>query len=130
MATKRYYQLSYPSILMYYNLLGIDTRKIDINQIETQVSDLSYLVPNELQFLPQSSQKINLEWLAILEKVFTTYGYSYGELALQRLYIKSVIGILNTVTSLNLMEEGREDYTLHFERLIQFFLPFCTKLIQ
>lgn len=33
------------------------------------------------------------------------------------MYMNSVLRILNTATSLNLMEEGRENYNLHFYRL-------------
>ncbi len=117
MAIKHYYQLSYPTILMYYNLLGVDTKTLDINQIETEVSDLEYLVPCALELLPQSSQKINQEWLEILEKMCTYFEYSSEGEALQQFYMKSIIGILNTATSLNLMEEERVDYILHFERL-------------
>ena len=117
MATKRYYQLSYPSILMYYNMLGIDVKTIDVSQIDTEVSDLDDIVPFELKLLPPSSKVISWEWIAILERMCTTFGYSLEEERTQQLYMESIIGILNTATSLNLMEEGREDYTLHFERL-------------
>lgn len=92
------------------------------SQIETEVSDLDYLVPDKLYSLPESSQYINQEWLEILDKLCTTFGYSMEGEASQQLYIESVIGILNTATSLNLMEEGREDYTLHFNRLSKIIL--------
>ena len=73
MATKRYYQLSHSSILLYYNLLGVDMRTIDINNLETEIDDLNDLAPEELYYgLPEISQFINREYLKLLEKICTS----------------------------------------------------------
>lgn len=73
MATKRYYQLSHSSILLYYNLLGVDMRTIDINNLETEIDDLNDLAPEELYYgLPEISQLINREYLKLLEKICTS----------------------------------------------------------
>ncbi len=118
MATKRCYEVSYPSILLYYNILGVDIRTVNINYIENEVSELSDLTPKELyNGLPEISQLINREWLEIIKRLCTSFGYSMNDDTKKLLYNESVIGILNTATSLNLMEEGRENYILHFYRL-------------
>lgn len=118
MAMKSIYKLSIPSVLFYYNILGIDIREIDLNYIETEVENLEELTPAAVYYsLPKTSKDIDYQMHILLGTLCTSFGYSEeGELFKEN-YYRSVIGILNTVTSLNLLQEESCNYTLHFNRL-------------
>lgn len=118
MSMHSYYKLSLPTILMYYNICGIDLRTVNPNNIETEVSDLNELLPDgAYQYLPASSIRINNEMQTFLDRMCTYFDYSPESLLMKNLYHSAVIGILNIATSLNLIEEECDNYLLHFERL-------------
>lgn len=112
------YNLSVTSVLFYYNILGIDLKDIDINNIETRFRNLGDLTPSALyQYLPKSSSEIDTQVILLFERLCTEFGYSNQSKMMQQFYYRSVIGILNTVTSLNLVPDDDTNYLLHFERL-------------
>lgn len=114
----RMYVLSKPAILFYYNILGIDIKDIDFNTIETRVRYIEDLSPSALyENLPESSCEINTQMQLLFERLCTEFGYSEEGQLMKAFYYKSVIGILNTITALNLVPEENANYLLHFERL-------------
>jgi len=113
-----YYKLSLPIILEYYNVMGLDLTYIDSKNIENEVRDLSELrLDIAYEVLPSSSIKVAEGFESFLDKMCCDFGYDEESLKLKNEYYSSVIGILNAVTSLNLIPSESEDYLLHFERI-------------
>lgn len=118
MSMHSYYKLSVPSILEYYNIMGLDLKLINVESIETEVDNVEELRPDIVyKVLPQSSIEVASLYEEIIRKICSNFGYSEEEINLKTKYYNSVIGILNAVTSLNLIPEISEDYLLNFHRV-------------
>lgn len=113
-----YYKLSVPSILEYYNIMGLDLKLINVESIETEVDNVEELRPDIVyKVLPESSIEVASLYEEIIRKICSDFGYSDEAEALKITYYNSIIGILNAVTSLNLIPEGSKDYILNFYRV-------------
>ena len=64
MATKTYYSLALPTLLNYYNILGISAKELDLRTLTMQVSDLRDFSPMYTNF--GGSYMINRESLSLL----------------------------------------------------------------
>lgn len=118
MSSHSYYKLSVPSLYEYYNIMGLDLNLINNASVETEVRDLEELRPDiAYEVLPESSIEVASLYEEIIRKLCSDFGYSEEEINLKTKYYNSVIGILNTVTSLNLIPEISEDYLLNFHRV-------------
>lgn len=113
-----YYKLSEPAILEYYNMVGVDLKKIDFRYIETESRYLEELSPinNGHDYIPCSSIEIDSEMQTFLYKM-CEFGYSEEAQSIQNNYHQAYIGIINAATSLNLIPDDSTDYELHFKRL-------------
>lgn len=112
---KRKYKISKKLLLNYYNILGIDVNKLDASQLETENGTLEDFTPSEIYYLPESSRILNQYLLDIIYKMCNEFSEDNRELQAQ--YYEAISGILNTTTSLNLLEPDSTDEHLLFERL-------------
>lgn len=122
------YRVSLPAILMYYNIVGVDSRDIDINQIGEEVSELEYLSPGNQCYLTHSSERLDEAMQSFLRTMCTSFGYSIEDEQLKMQYYKAYMGIVNITTNLNLIPENSSNYKLHFERLNSILLVVLNSL--
>jgi len=129
MGMRAYSTFSIPSILGYYNLLGLDLNYINAEDINAEVRCISELRPDiAYKVLPKSSMEVAKEFELFLEEICCSFAYSEEGLTLKTMYYNSVIGILNAITSLNLIPEESEDYLLNFERVNSILKPVLAEI--
>ncbi|MDE5539692.1 MAG: hypothetical protein K2J20_04325, partial [Bacilli bacterium] len=114
-----YYGLSKPTLTIYYNIVGVNLKDINLDAVPTETRYLEEISPfiNGYDYLPQSSLVVDNEMQIFLERMCSEFGYDDYSLKLKEDYFNSVIGILHTVTSLNIINEAKFNYEVYFERL-------------
>lgn len=129
MARKSYYRLSIYLLERYYNIVGatLDGKLAEDSYVDTHcLEDISPFADSRLSsFLPKSSAEIDEEMRQIMHKICVEcaeFDYRNNEVVNKIAYQESINVILNTVTSLNLLEPGSQNYLLGFERLNQILL--------
>lgn len=117
------YKLPAEVVKTYYNVVGVE---FDVSEDKPYVEtrDLEEISPfkNGL-VLPSSSRAIDREFQNILHKLCEEFGDSEEAESLKSAYYVSLLGILNTVTSLNVLAPYNKNYVLAFVRLNSILLP-------
>lgn len=118
MGTRSYYQVGIPSILEYYNIIGVDKDDIDWKSVVTEAPYLEeILCGEEHSYLPHECQKISAEWRMIIARLCEDFDYSSEGEELKDLYHHAVIHLLNVATSVNVIDEISNNYVLYFGRV-------------
>ncbi len=116
MGMHSYYKLSEPTLLLYYNIVGVDLRSIDLSNIETEGRYLEDLSPlNNHTYLPASSYLVDEQMQILLERLCTEFGYGCEHK--QEVFFKSIMGIMHAVTNINIIDGAKDDFATYFERL-------------
>ncbi len=115
---RMYYKLSTDAMKNYYNIVGAEFDETSYDEPYVETSNLEEISPlYNGHILPTTSRAIDEEFQNILHKLCEDFGYSEEAESLKSTYYISLLGILNTVTSLNVLAPNDENYVLAFMRL-------------
>lgn len=118
MGTRMYYQIGVPSILEYYNIIGVDEKDIDLESLVTESPYLEeILCGGEHSYLPAECQLISGGFQKIVARICESFDYSSEEESLKEQYYCAVVHLINVATSVNVIDEDSNDYVLYFRRV-------------
>lgn len=118
MGTRMYYKIGVPSILEYYNIIGVDEKDIDFESLVTESPYLEEILRGEEHsYLPPECQLISGGFQKIVARLCEKFDYSSESEALKEQYYCAVIHLINVATSVNVIDEDSNDYVLYFRRV-------------